>query len=196
MLNVAQLETFYSYFFKKKYKDQDYKFRRTKTTISVCNSFLELVDKEYSLHTVGELFLWEYYLFQFQYWHDLTLENKFTDKVVIAFIIGKKAFERWKGRDREFDWQIESYSIIPEYGVQKKDLFTVHEQKKKVNKRHDSSKPIRKRYLNTEEGFAMCVQFTTLFDTSDMSCIRCNSRSECKELLRVNYPRLFKERIV
>lgn len=195
MLNVAQIESYYSYFFKKKYRDHQYQFKQSKTTLSVCNSFLELVDKEYSLHSVGDTFLWDYFLFQFQYWHDLTLENKFTDKVVISFIVGKKAFDRWKKRNREYDWQIETYPIVNLYGVQKKELFTVHEQVKKVNKGFDSSKRIRKEYLNTESGFAMCVQFTTLFDPTDMSCIRCKNRSECKELLRVNYPRLHKERI-
>jgi hypothetical protein len=114
--------------------------------------------------------------------------------VVIAFVVGKKAFERWKDRDKEFDWQIETYPIIRLYDVQKSDLFTVHEQRTKVNRRHDSSKPIRKEYLNTKQGFAMCVQFTTLFDPADMSCIRCQSRNECKELLKANYPKIFEQR--
>jgi hypothetical protein len=196
MITVEQIERFYSYFYSKKYSDNN-KFKPTKATTSVCNSFLQIVDKKYSLHCVGETFLWEYFLFQFQYWHDLIPENIFSDKIMFKWIVGKKAFERWENRDREFDWFIENYPIINLYGVQKKDLFTFHEQQIKVNtkKRFDASKRIRKEYLNTEKGFAICIEMTSLFDPSDTSCIKCQNRVDCKELLRVNYPSLYNQRI-
>lgn len=190
MITVEQIEHFYSYFYSKKYSDPKYRFNRTKTTESVCNSFLKIIDKAYSLHSVGEGFLWEYFLFQFQYWHDLTLQNQFTDKVAIAFIVGKKAFQRWHLRDTDYDWQIDTYPIIKEYGVDKKDVF----KKQEHHATNDYSKHIRKLYLNTEKGLVTCIDLTTLYDPMDLSCIKCNSRKECKELLRVNFPQLYTKR--
>lgn len=200
MLDVDIVEKFYTYFYQHKYYDYRYKFKRTKTTKSVCESFLKIVDEEYSLYAVTENFLWEYFLFQWQYWNDLSLENKFSDKVAIAYIVGKKAFDRWKERDKEYDWQIESYKIVKEYNLDKKELVKdiqkIREQKQaQTVKRFDSSAGIRKKYLNSKQGFAMCTEFTTLFDPKDMSCIRCQNRKDCKELLRVNYPALFGCRI-
>lgn len=202
MLNVAQIETFYSYFYRQKYKDHKFTFNRTKATESVCNSFLKLVDKKYSLQSVGYDFLYDYFLFQFQYWHDLTLENKFSEKIVIAWIVGKKAFERWEERNQEFDWQMETYPIVNTYELDKKDVLTLckpYEEPIQIQKSksvpYDSSKRIRKQFLNTQKGFATCVEFTTLFDPADVSCIKCAYRTDCKELLKANYPRLYKERI-
>jgi hypothetical protein len=200
MLNVAQIESFYSYFYKQKYRDYKYSFKTTKTTESVCNSFLQLVDKKYSLHCVGASFLWDYFLFQFQYWEDLTLTNKFSDKIVLGWIVGKKAFQRWQERDKEFDWQIETYSIIATYELDKKYLLQCNtcEKPKIENPKsvpYDSSKPLRRQFHNTNKGFATCLEFTTLFDPKDISCIKCQFRTDCKELLKVNYPQLYKERI-
>lgn len=200
MLNISQIEAYYSYFYKKRYSLSKYDFKSTKTTRSVCNSFLDLVDKEYSLHSVGHTFLWQYFVFQFDYWNKAQLDNKFSDKVVIGWIIGKKAFERWVQRDKEFDWQISAGDFLTKYGFDINELVKIYDlniDRKPVNTNtYDSSKSIRKQFLNTERGFAICVQQTTLFDPKDLSCIKCNSRVECKELLRVNYPRIFNSRIV
>lgn len=200
MITVAQIESFFSYFYQKKYNEPKYKLRSTKTTISVCESFLKIADKEYNLHCVGKTFLWDYFLFQFNYWDELELENKFSDKIVIAWIVGKKAFERWKERDREYDWQLETSPIIGKYQLDQKYLFLVWESLEKpqsqssISVPFDSSKRIRKEHLNTENGFATCILLTTLFDPKDLSCIKCKSRSDCKELLRVNFPKLYNQR--
>jgi hypothetical protein len=192
MLDIEVVEKFYQYFYVKKYRVK-YQFKRTKTTNSVCTNFLKILDKKYSLVSLSEGFLWEYFLFQFHYWEDLTLQNQFSDKITIAFIVGKKAFERWETRNKEYDWQIETFSIVKAYSLDKKHLFTVREQKSKSH--FDSSKRIRKVFHNTDKGFATCIEMTTLFDPTDTSCTECIFRSDCKELLRVNYPNLYKERI-
>ncbi len=200
MITVPQVEVFFSYFHERKY-GAGQKFRTSKTTEGYCDTFLKLLHKEYNLHCVGNQFLWDYFLFQFNYWHELNLQNGFSDKIVIAWIVGKKAFKRWTQRDKEFDWAIDKSEIIEAYGLDQKYLFrlteSLHEkpQTKIQSVPFDSSKRIRKEYLNTDKGFAICIEQTTLFDPKDFSCLKCNNRTDCKELLRVNYPTLFKQRI-
>lgn len=191
MIDIGTIEKFYQYFYAKKYKQDGYRFKGTKTTRGVCKTFLELIDKEYSLHCVGDVFLWDYFLFQFDYWHNLTV-TKFNDVVTIAYIVGEKAFDRYTGRNREYDWQMESYPIIELYGVHKKDVFTNREQPKKVN----SGAALKELYHNTERGFATCVEFTTLYDPKDKSCKDCIFKIDCQELLRVNYPMIYKNRLI
>lgn len=191
MLDLPTIETFYEHFYSKKYRLK-YRLKQSKKTVGVCRSFLALIDKKYSLHCVDKMFLWEYFIFQFNYWHDLTIKS-FYNKLSIEYIVGKKAFDRWDKRDREFDWIIDDSKTIERLGVQKNVLFTDREQRTKVNK-HDSSRAIRKQFHNTERGFACCIEFTTLFDGRDVSCVTCKFKQDCKELLRSNYPALYKER--
>jgi hypothetical protein len=54
MLNVAQIESFTATSSKRNTRIISISSSKAKTTLSVCNSFLELVDKEYSLHSVGD----------------------------------------------------------------------------------------------------------------------------------------------
>jgi len=196
MLTINTVELFYQYFYSHKYKGSKYKFKRSKATKSVCENFLKLVDKHYNLQTVGEQFLWDYFIFQFQYWHDAALENPYSKETLIAWVVGKKAFERWAGRDQSFNWTSDKAIIINLYAVQKKDLFTVHEHEQIVNvNRFDSSARIRRQFLNSDSGFAMCIEFTTLFDPADKSCKKCNNSTECTAILKANFPLLYNKRL-
>jgi hypothetical protein len=190
MIDVEMVESFYQYFYTHVYRDN--KFVKYTTSIRDCETFIKLVDKEYTLQSVGVNFLWEYFVYQFDYWYELKFKNGFSDKVVLAWIIGKKAFDRWKTRDREYDWIIDKSVILDKYKLQKNELFSKNVQPEKSG--YDASKAIRKQHLNTEKGFAICVQYTTLFDPKDVSCIMCKHKKECKELLRVNYPKLYRQR--
>lgn len=183
MLNVKQIENVYQYFYCKKYGNKIIP-GRTETTKKVCQSFLDLLDKNYKLECVGKTFIWEYFLFQFHYWDELTV-NSYTDKIAISFIVGKKAFQRYKDRNKDFDWQMDSYPIIENYRLLKGDLDVFFD---KVQFRMvDSTKNIRKMFHNTEKGFAICVQFTTLYEPANVTCITCKFKADCKELKRVNY---------
>ena len=193
MIDAAMLERVYTYFYQHKYSDYKYKLKKSKTTASHCDSFLKIIDKEYSLYAVTENFLWDYFVFQWSYWEDTSLENKFSNEVSLSWIIGKKAFQRWKERNQEHDWQIDKSWFADKYNLDKKELFAVRELK--TESKFDSSKPIRKQYLNTKQGLAMCTEFTTLFDPKDFSCIRCESRTDCRQLLKANYPALYNVRI-
>lgn len=191
-INSKVVLSFYEYFNKRRYLEKK-KFIPTKTNIKDVNTFLEIIDSEYSLHSVGLNFLYEYFIFQYQYWDNVSIESKFNDKIALNYIIGKKAFERWKTRDKEFDWTIEKNKIEEKYGIVKSYLIEekeIEEQQPKFS----LEKEVRKKYLNTDKGLAMCIEYTTLYDPKDLSCLRCKYQKDCKELLRVNYPKLYKER--
>src|SRR5437868_6371279 len=114
MIDINTIEQFFNYFYQHRYRVSR-KLIKSKTTQKHCDSFLKIIDKKYTLESVGTQFLWEYFLFQFNYWHDLTFENSFSGDVQLAWVIGKKAFQRWDERNREYDWQIDTYPIVKAY---------------------------------------------------------------------------------
>lgn len=183
MLNVNAIENVFQYFYCKKYGNKIIP-SRTKTTKKVCESFLELLDKEYKLPCVGKTFIWEYFLFQFNYWDELSV-NKYSDKISIAYIVGKKAFTRYLDRNKDYDWQIDTYPIVDKYSLSKSDLDIFFD---KINfETIDSTKNLRKLFHNTDRGFATCIEFTTLYQPANSLCITCIFKTDCKELKRVNY---------
>lgn len=183
MLDVKIIEEIYKYFYCKKYGFKKMPVR-TEKTVSVCESFLVLLDKKYTLQSLGKTFIWEYFLFQFNYWDELTLSG-YNENIVISYVVGKKAFSRYLDRDKEFDWQFESYPIVEKYRLLKSDLdifFPTVDRKTT-----DMSMDIRKQYHNTDKGFAACIEFTTLYEPAQLTCITCKFKTDCKELKRVNY---------
>jgi hypothetical protein len=194
VITVEVIEGFYQYFYNQKYSGKQQPFKRTDKTEKVCESFIKILDKNYSIHSIGLSFLWDYFIFQFNYWDELTV-TAFNDKITIAYIVGEKAFKRWQTRNKEYDWQIEKSAVIAKYALNKGILLSKFYVKPNEQKStFSSSKQIRKQFLNTEKGLLMCTEFTTLYDPKDTSCILCHNKKECKELLRCNYPLLYRNR--
>lgn len=52
----------------------------------------------------------------------------------------------------------------------------------------------RKLKLNTKEGFLHCIETTTLIHPESEHCPFCNNKFDCKELLKDNYPKIYKTR--
>lgn len=184
MLNTTTIENIFQYFYCKKYGNKAVP-SRTETTKKLCVSFISLIDKQYSIHGIGKTFMWEYFLFQFNYWDELKLSNKFSEKISISYIVGRKAFLRYVERDKTFDWRIESYNIVCDLKLLKSDLDPFFDPVK--YKMVDRSDDLRKLYYNTDRGFATCIEFTTLYEPAKSICILCKFKTECKELKRVNY---------
>jgi hypothetical protein len=193
IITIEVIEGFYKYFHNQKYSGKQ-PFKSTHKTEKVCESFIKILDKNYSIHSIGLSFLWDYFIFQFNYWDELTLES-FNGKLEIGYIVGEKAFKRWQTRNKEYDWQIEKSAVIAKYALNKGILLSKFYVKPNEQKStFSSSKQIRKQFLNTDKGLLMCTEFTTLYDPKDTSCILCSNKKECKELLRVNYPLLYRNR--
>lgn len=184
MIDTNTIENVFQYFYIKKYGNKKTP-SKTETTKNYCKTFIGLLDKQYSINGIGKTFLWEYFLFQFDYWDGLTLNGNHSDKISLSYIIGKKAFLRYVDRNRDYDWLTENYKIINKLGLSKSDIDKYFEPVK--YNMVDRSNELRKMYYNTDRGFATCIEFTSLFVPSCTLCILCNYKAECKELQRVNY---------
>lgn len=183
MITRNDLVKTFNYFFEKLYTTD--KKGSTVTADKICDNFLIKINKQTPIITLSTTFLWRYGYFQYNYWRKILFEEKLSDKKLdFNFFYGNKAIERYNQRNQKFDW------IMPQI-VEKE--FEVKLTKKK-EKKIFTKNPIRQLYLNTQRGFDACIVSTTLFDHQDSSCHICNYKHQCRELLKTNYPRIWKER--
>ena len=117
MLSADDLFRFFDYF-DSHISNEKRKLNKTPTNTKIAQSFLSLVEKEHGKSASKE-FLYTYYVFQFNYWDRLTLTgtSSYNNGIQLSFIIGKKAFERYKNRNTEYDWQLDSLEVIKKYGL-------------------------------------------------------------------------------
>lgn len=58
----------------------------------------------------------------------------------------------------------------------------------------ESEEPIKRRFLNTGDGFALCQQATTGWSPLSETCKKCNNREECGKITAKKYPELMRFR--
>lgn len=192
MINSKNIILSYEYFYSRFYKNLKYKFFPTGSAQKQIGNFLVLLKKE-NKHTIGINYLFDYFTFQFDYWDGLELEIKesFSNKVVLSYIIGPKAYKRYKLRDQYYDWQIQDSRIFKKYGIDKSEYKKLFQEIKKGE--YDET-PIKLLNYGTDKGFNNCLMFTTLYNHRNLICFKCIYKVECKKLLEVNYPKKYEER--
>jgi len=179
----------YTFFVSRLYQKNT--FLVEKRSEEVADKFIEVLTKKYHISSLGEDFLWNYLIYQFSYWDGVILQS-FDKKFKFSFIFGKKSYERYFERNIEYDWQLLSNKINTL--LSKKDFLKIISKQKEAET-FNSESIYRRRFLNKEDGLSHCLLYTSLFNPLDPCCQICNNTKDCKELLRMNYPNIHKERI-
>lgn len=113
--------------------------------------------------------------------------------VRFSWVFGFKAIERWnlmpaKGRQYFVQTELKKNNDLK---IKKGASTRLTELLKKV-------RPIEERfkneYLNTPRGLLWCKANTTLYNHKSSACTICENKEECKELLRLNMPSVYKLR--
>lgn len=146
----------------------------------IANFFKYLSKNGYFETSIGQNFLDQYIRFQIEYWHEKEIQRQPT----LNWFIGKKAIERY-------------FAI--ENREQSNYFVSLHTKDFKPFKIEDSEIPeheirARKIYHNTDKGLLHCLENTTLYNKC-IPCLTCKTKEKCKELLKENYPLLWKKRM-
>lgn len=179
---------FYEYFYKRKKNEFAYKLPRNEKLEKLINNFISYLEKHY-LTSPGQQFLWDYFVYQFNYWRNAELQV-LNGKFRIELIIGKKAFLRFVDDSRDDKWVIKHSDIIRLYSLRKTDLIAA--DRPRYNNSYEV--PIKKKFHNTDRGFYICISSTTLFDSKHQPCQTCTFSNECKQLLKDKNESLFHSR--
>ena len=186
----------YQYCYSKVSGNKSFLFSPRGSEVKLINSFCELLEEHYGKDTVDINFLFSFFVFQFEYWHDK--ETRFgKGRVMLNWVIGPKSFERWCNRHEKWDYF--SNEFAREYGINKSDVLEiVNYVEKDGSDKYDIFSNIenteRRRFHNTERGFLNCIQLTTMYNNKTKWCILCKNSASCKKALKSKYPGIYSER--
>lgn len=148
-------------------------------------NFLVELHKEIGLAHIGENYIYDYLIYQFNYWIDKNVQ--FGDKITIKKVFALVSLKRYINRPTDFNWFKAKEQIEPYLSPIKEKVI----KDKKLNQGEELEK---QRFYNTKKGIANCLESTTLFNHRSSICASCKNRTTCKKLLQLNYPNIYKER--
>lgn len=191
MFIFKDVVNYYQHFYSHFYGNREYIFNTTPKSQKLIETFLDFYQKKSKGKTIlGSNFLWKYFIFQFNYWDGIEIEEKnFSNRIVPAYILGLKAIERFEQRNQEFDWAIENTELVEKYKIPKVQLNQTLKPIKDYNE-----KAIKQLNHGTDRGFNNCLVFTTLYNHREPLCLTCIFKDNCKKVLRGTYPSLYKKR--
>lgn len=141
---------------------------------------------------VGKEWLRDYFLFQYNYYYQLSTARNIT----LGWIIGPKSFTRW--HEKHPGWKrfianklLRDIKIRDDHEINKLVEFdTINALVLSADEEIQ-----KKRFYNTTKGIAWCYQMTTLFHPKSQLCQKCNKQRACKMLAKKKYRPLFQLRL-
>ena len=165
-----------------------------KEQLIICR-FIKWLNKEYN-QQVDINFLIDYFKFQFSHYSGVNTQYG-KNVIMLHWIIGQKAIDRWKNRDVRKKWLVR-VKLKNEVELKLTQTYNNINKKRKQNKFKDIYKyeeNDKRRFHNTEKGFQYCLYTTTLYNPLSKLCESCKFNIDCRDILNVNHPKLYKERI-
>lgn len=152
--------------------------------INSWNNFIDFYKER-----VDKNFLKIFIEFQMQSWFN-DYEKDYKHSIRFNWVIGKNAIARWEKNDIKTNNFIVKSSLKRRYKInkeEKKNLsFLI--STRKIEER------FKKEFFNSLKGFLWCKANTTLFNHKSEFCVVCNFSSQCKEMLKENFFKIYKIR--
>lgn len=171
----------------------NFTFRNNDNEVKMIWRFIEWFQKTYpNQQNIGVII--KYFEFQFSHYEGV-ITSYGKNSIMIGWIIGKKAQERWMSRDIKKYWVVR-YRLNKEVGLKlqrifktKQQLLKLHQNKKLLTKIHDYEEKDKQRFYNTEKGFVYCTIMTTMFNPISIWCNGCKYKEICEKTLLHNLPK-------
>lgn len=193
----------YQDFFREVAMSYNYIYKSSDTEKKVMETFLNYLEKTYGLGQINAMFILNYIEYQFYYWHDYNDSIYGRGRVMFNWVFGKKSYERYESiKDNDFNnfkfKRLDKLDVGAKIFVKYNVLGSTLDFRKDFNEMVVSLNEVeeieKERFLSTEQGFEWCKVQTTLYNHKSHNCVICEYRNECKKILAVNYPKLYKKR--
>lgn len=188
-----KIKILYELFYRKVNNQPNYIYCPSERAENQIDKFLGILDKNYKLESIGDQFLVTYFIFQFAYWSELNIES-YEKKIMLTYIIGPKAFNRWKTRDTEYDYTINLFQVKKARITRAEALKSIESRNKKREDKLAYEDIERGRFKNTDRQFLHCIENTTLIHPRSIHCIVCKDKVDCKKLLEDRFPQIYHHR--
>ncbi len=183
---VDEVKRIYELFYKKLSGTDHFILSLSQKETVLINNFLELIENKFNSKGIGIHFIFDYFIFQFDYW--ITKETRFGKKIPLSWFIGKKAFDRWLKRPEYDLWHAKQTAA--QYGIH---ISLIQKQREvlDIKKINESEEIEKKRFYNTLEGLVNCQETTTLYNHRSSLCLMCCWKGDCKDLLKAEYLKFY-----
>ena len=141
---------------------------------------------------IGEEFIRKFVEYGVQSWFNSGSTRDYSRAVRFSWIVGSAAIKRWNALDAEtHTWCVRS-SLKREHKINTlKHKSQISELLTKVRPAEEAFKT---EFHNTNRGLAWCIANTSLFFHKSGLCTTCEFKENCKEILRIEYPTVYKLR--
>lgn len=183
----------YELLYRKTNNYKDYTFVATPKQSAMVDNFIKRLEQYYSHSSITSDILIEYFLYAFAQRHDQ--KTRFGQgKVMLNWIIGPKALDRWINRDTSKAHYIATNYFITQYAINRYELHQLIDDTTKqrdVTEIINYEENVKSLYHNTPEGQATCIESTTLYNHKSKWCVLCHYKQSCKILLHDNFRNIY-----
>lgn len=141
---------------------------------------------------IGEEFVRKFAQYGIQSWFNDGTDVDYSRSVRFNWIFGKSAIERWN----KFD--IATNVHITRIGLKTNNNINTIKRKTSIPELVLSIRPVeeefKEKYHNQNRGFVWCIANTTLYHHKSSLCVQCIYKTECKKLLKQEYPKIYLKR--
>lgn len=114
------------------------------------------------------------------------------NNIRFSWMISETALKRWKKTD------VKTNVYVTRIGLKKSYNINTNKNKSKIciiaTHIRKVEECFKSRFFNTKKGFVWCIANTTLYFHKSSFCATCKFKDECKEILKQNYPNIYKRR--
>mgnify|MGYP000007453081 CR=1 FL=1 len=185
--------TTYEFYYQKVSGIESYIFKMTDSRAKMIENFVIDFKKMNKTSILQETSIKKFFDFQFNYWYKRDAKFGKGVSIQIEWIIGKKAVERWENVNKKH------LSFIVRKNLKSDNDFNQKNVKKEnwtdliinTNRNEEFNKS---KFLNKSIGLENCLITTNLYNHKSSICLQCNFSLECKEKLKILYPKIHKIR--
>lgn len=163
-------------------------YRCNDQDVRAWNSFVDY----YSNTNIGEDFIKRFAEYGIQSWFNPAMNEIQKHRCRFAWIFGLPAIKRWNKLGAETNIRITRSCLKTEFDIKHDDI------KSNLNNAYsalrNSEELLKQRYYNRKRGLEWCIANTTLFFHKSTLCASCIHKLECKKILKINYPKIYKLR--
>lgn len=141
---------------------------------------------------VGEIFVRDFLLYQFQSWFNEDSEKDYTHSIRFNWCFGKTAIARWKKHSASTNAFIVRKGLKSRVNVANNHLSNeIDSVFLAIRVTEEKFKGL---FFNEKRGLLWCRANTSLYYHKSSWCATCNFKEECKQMLKENYPKVYKLR--
>jgi hypothetical protein len=163
-------------------------YRCNDADVNAWNRFVDYYKDIY----IGEDFIKSFAQYGIQSWFNSDMTESQRQNVRFSWVFGLSAIKRWNALGAEKNARIVRKYLKTDYDIKTDKvtslLKTVYLKLRPVEEK------FKQQYHNRKRGLEWCIANTTLYFHHSALCAACTYKVECKEILKSNYPKIYKLR--